>query len=72
MQPGMTVSAVARLYGVAPSLLFQWRRRMSEGGQEDVRADEEVVPLDLPRFCAAPLITYCAAKKMNHGHRQDG
>jgi transposase len=23
MQPGMTVSAVARLYGVAPSLLFQ-------------------------------------------------
>jgi transposase len=32
MQPGMTVSAVARLYGVAPSLLFQWRRRMNEGG----------------------------------------
>ena len=28
MQPGVTVSAVARLYGVAPSLLFQWRRRM--------------------------------------------
>jgi transposase len=45
MQPGVTVSAVARLYGVAPSLLFQWRRRMSEGGQEAVRADEEVVPL---------------------------
>ena len=45
MQPGMTVSAVARLYGVAPSLLFQWRRRMSEVGQEAVRADEEVVPL---------------------------
>jgi transposase len=106
MQPGMTVSAVARLYGVAPSLLFQWRRRMSEGGQEAVRADEEVVPLsrvrelenrvrelerllgrktmeteilrealeavDLSRFCAAPLITYCAAKGMNHEHRQDG
>ncbi len=29
-------------------------------------------PLDLSRFCAAPLITYCAAKGMNHGHRQDG
>ena len=28
--------------------------------------------LDLSRFCAAPLITYCAAKGMNHGHRQDG
>ena len=26
MQPGMTVSAVARLHGVSPSLLFQWRR----------------------------------------------
>jgi hypothetical protein len=22
--------------------------------------------MDLPQFCAAPLITYCAAKKMNH------
>ena len=49
MQPGMTVSAVARLYGVAPSLLFQWRRRMTEGGQEAVRADEEVVPLSRVR-----------------------
>ena len=49
MQPGMTVSAVARLYGVAPSLLFHWRRRMSEGGQEAVRADEEVVPLSRVR-----------------------
>ncbi len=28
--------------------------------------------LDLSRFCAAPLITYCAAKEMNHEHRQDG
>lgn len=45
LQPGMTVSAVARLQGVSPSLLFQWRRRMSEGGHEAVRADEEVVPL---------------------------
>jgi transposase len=49
MQPGMTVSAVARLYGVAPSLLFQWGFRMSEGGQEAVRADEEVVPLSRVR-----------------------
>jgi transposase InsO family protein len=30
------------------------------------------VLLDLSRFCADPLITYCAAKGMNHGHRQDG
>ena len=43
MQPGMTVSAVARLHGVSPSLLFGWRRRMTEGGLEAVRADEDVV-----------------------------
>ena len=43
MQPGMTVSAVARLHGISPSLLFGWRRRMAEGGLEAVRADEDVV-----------------------------
>jgi hypothetical protein len=32
----------------------------------------DALELDLSRFCAAPLITYCAAKEMNHGHRQDG
>lgn len=49
MQPGMTVSAVARLHGISPSLLFQWRRRMAEGGLEAVRADEEVVPISRVR-----------------------
>lgn len=43
MQPGMTVSAVARLHGVSPSLLFQWRRRMAEGGKAAIQADGEVV-----------------------------
>ena len=42
-RPGMTVSAVARIHGVSPSLLFGWRRRMAEGGLEAVRADEDVV-----------------------------
>ncbi|GAA0572272.1 hypothetical protein GCM10009416_08630 [Craurococcus roseus] len=42
-RPGMTVSAVARLRGVSPSLLFGWRRLMAEGGFEAVRADEDVV-----------------------------
>ena len=45
MQPGMTVSAVAWLHGVSPSLLCQWRRRMAESGHEAVRADGEVVPV---------------------------
>ncbi len=42
MQPGMTVSPVARLHGVSPSLLFQWRRRMAEGGHEAVTAAETI------------------------------
>ena len=42
-QPGMSVSYVARRHGISPSLLFGWRRRMTEGGKEAVRADESAV-----------------------------
>ena len=42
-QPGMSISYVARRHGISPSLLFLWRRRMTEGGKEAVRADDEVV-----------------------------
>jgi transposase len=41
--PGMSVSYVARKYGIAPSLLFRWRKLMAEGGQEAVRSDDTVV-----------------------------
>ena len=41
--PGMSVSYVARRAGVAPSFLFNWRRRMLEGGLQAVQADEDVV-----------------------------
>jgi transposase len=34
---------VARRHGISPSLLFLWRRRMTEGGKEAVRVDDEVV-----------------------------
>lgn len=43
MQPGMTVSAIARLHGVSPSLLFKWRQLMAHGGRVAVKADENVV-----------------------------
>jgi len=43
LQPGMTVSAIARLHGVSPSLLFKWRQLMSQGGQVAVKADEDVI-----------------------------
>jgi transposase len=44
MQPGMSISYVARRHGLSPSLVFRWTRLMSEGGKEAIRADEDVVP----------------------------
>lgn len=44
MQPGMSMSYVARQHGLSPSLVFRWRRLMSEGGREAVCADDGVVP----------------------------
>ena len=41
--PGETVSSVARRRGVAPNLLYRWRRLMSEGGAAAVGSDEPVV-----------------------------
>ena len=43
MQPGSSVSLVARRHGLSPSLLFSWQRRMIEGGHQAVHADEDVV-----------------------------
>jgi transposase len=42
-EPGETVSSVARRNGVAPNLLFRWRRLLSEGGVTAVGSDEPVV-----------------------------
>ena len=42
-QPGMSISYVARRHGISSSLVFGWRRRMTEGGKEAVRADDEVI-----------------------------
>jgi transposase len=43
LEPGATVSTVARRHGVAPNLLYRWRRLMSEGGAAAVGSDEPVV-----------------------------
>jgi transposase len=43
MQPGMSISYVARRHGLSPSLVFRWRRLMADGGREAVRADDDVV-----------------------------
>lgn len=41
--PKETVSTVARRHGVAPNLLFRWRRLLSEGGAMAVSSDEPVI-----------------------------
>lgn len=41
--PGMSVSHVARVNGVAPNLLFRWRKRMTDGGKTAIDADDQVV-----------------------------
>ena len=42
-EPGLSVSYVARRNGVAPNLLFHWRKLMREGGSEAMRTDGPVV-----------------------------
>lgn len=42
-EPGETVSSAARRHGVAPNLLYRWRRLLSEGGTAAVDSDETVV-----------------------------
>jgi len=44
-QPGMSISFVARRYGIHPNQLFSWRKLAQEGAFTAVRAGEEVVPL---------------------------
>ena len=39
---GDSVSAVARRHGVAPNLLYRWRRLVTEGGAVAVQADDGV------------------------------
>ena len=43
-EPGQSISGVARKYGIAPSLLFYWRRVMENGALTAVGANEDVVP----------------------------
>ena len=44
-QTGMSLSAVARKYGINPNQLFRWRKLLNEGALCAVGAEESVVPL---------------------------
>ena len=39
--PGMSVSQVARLHEISPSLVFHWRRVLTNGGKDAVRSDDD-------------------------------
>ena len=55
LQPGSSLSAVARKHGIAPSLLFNWRRRMKEGQLTAIQADDDVVPASELRRAQAEI-----------------
>lgn len=42
--PGGSFSDTARTFGVAPSLLFQWKRVMDDATKKGLKANEQVVP----------------------------
>ena len=44
-QPGMSVSLIARKYGIAPSGLYHWRKCSQEGAIMAVKAEDQVVPV---------------------------
>lgn len=41
--PGSSVSAVGRMYGVNPNLLYRWRKLMDDGGKTAIQTEEAVV-----------------------------
>ena len=56
MQPGMTVTEVARRHGLAPSVVFTWRRLAREGRLGDARL--VFVPVEItPVPAQAPSVT---------------
>ncbi len=44
LQPGMTVSHVARLHGVNANQIFAWRKQYQEGSLTAIMAGEDVIP----------------------------
>ena len=43
-QPGWSVSAIASKYGIAPSQLFYWKRKIEAGALTAVGSEESLVP----------------------------
>src|SRR3954468_16583351 len=56
LEPGETVSSVARRRGVAPNLLYRWRRLMTEGGAAAVGSEPVVGSSEVRRQINFPSI----------------
>ena len=53
--PGASISAIARKHGLQASMLFQWRRAMSDGEEKGLESGEEVVPVSKLRQAEARI-----------------
>lgn len=53
--PGASISSIAREHGLQASMLFQWRRAMSDGEEKGLDSGEEVVPVSKLRQAEARI-----------------
>ena len=47
--PGASISGIARKYGIAPRLLFSWRRQLSDEMALTTRSGAKIVPISMVR-----------------------
>ncbi|UIA98822.1 transposase [Desulfovibrio desulfuricans] len=63
--PSQSFSLVARTYGVAPILLYRWRKQMSEGGKAVIGANAVGREKNSSRGCPYPAWRISSEK--DHG-----
>jgi transposase len=55
-QPGMSISLVARKYGIQPNQLFKWQRLMQKGASIALGANEPVFAVSEVRALRAEIL----------------
>jgi transposase len=53
--PGASISTIARQHGLQASMMFQWRKAMSDGEEKGLESGEEVVPVSKLRQAEARI-----------------
>lgn len=74
LQPGVKVSEVARRHGLAPSVVFTWRRLAREGRLGDIGSafmpvEITPVPVQAPPMGSSPRRTGLIEIVLRHGRR---